>query len=56
MELMLRELLPGFFDYIENIIEKRIPCTMTEFALSVDNFFSFYEFKILNGKGAVSHG
>jgi len=47
--------ISGFFDYIENIIENRISFTMEKFAQSVNNFLSFNEYKVLAGKGSVSH-
>jgi hypothetical protein len=51
----LERTISGFFDYIENIIENRTTFTMKEFAKSVDKFLSFNEYKILSGKGRVSH-
>ena len=51
----LERTISGFFDYIENIIENRTVFTMKEFAGSVDKFLSFNEYKILSGKGSVSH-
>ena len=51
----LERIISGFFDYIENIIENRISFKMEEFAQSVNNFLSFNEYKILTGKGTVSH-
>jgi len=51
----LERTIAGFFDYIENIIENRTTFTMEAFAKSVDKFLSFNEYKILSGKGCVSH-
>ncbi len=51
----LERTISGFFDYIENIIENRISFTMEAFAESVNNFLTFNEFKVLSGKGVVSH-
>jgi Virulence protein RhuM family len=51
----LERTISGFFDYIENIIENRTSLTMEAFAESVNNFLAFNEFKVLNGKGVVSH-
>ncbi|NOY70237.1 MAG: virulence RhuM family protein [Deltaproteobacteria bacterium] len=51
----LERTITGFFDYIENIIENRTAFTMKEFAASVDRFLSFNEYKILSGKGSISH-
>ena len=50
----LESTIGGFFDYIENIIEKEITFTMEEFNKSVESFLSFNRFKILEGKGQIS--
>jgi len=50
----LERTVPGFFDYIENIIENRNTFTMKEFAESVDKFLNFNEYKILDDKGKIS--
>lgn len=50
----LESTIGGFFDYIENIIEKEIAFTMEEFNKSVESFLSFNRFKILEGKGQIS--
>ena len=46
--------ISGFFDYIENIIENRISFTMEKFAISVNKFLEFNEYKILSAKGVIS--
>ncbi|MFR7350448.1 virulence RhuM family protein [Peptoniphilus sp.] len=46
--------VPGYFDYIEDLIERRNTFTMEEFALSIDKFLEFREYKILEGYGQVS--
>lgn len=51
----LERTITGFFDYIENIIENRTTFTMEEFAESVDKFLTFNEYRILAGKGRISH-
>lgn len=51
----LERTISGFFDYIENIAENRITFTMEEFAKSVNKFLSFNEYKVLDGKGRISH-
>jgi hypothetical protein len=51
----LERTVTGFFDYIENIIENRTTFTMEEFAQSVDKFLTFNEYRILSGKGGISH-
>lgn len=50
----LERTVTGFFDYIENLIERRTSFTMSDFVGSVDKFLSFNEYKILDGKGSVS--
>ena len=44
----------GYFDYIEDLIERKNTFTMEEFALSIDKFLEFREYKILEGYGQVS--
>ena len=51
----LERTISGFFDYIENLIENRQAFTMAEFAEGVNKFLSFNEYKILAGKGKISH-
>ena len=50
----LERTVGSFFDYIENIIERRQTFTMEQFAESVNKFLSFNEYKILAGKGNIS--
>lgn len=45
----------SYFDYIENQIEMHKTFTMTQFSESVDKFLAFNDYKILSGKGNVSH-
>jgi hypothetical protein len=51
----LERTVTSYFDYIENLIERENTFTMEGLASSVDKFLSFNEFKILEGKGIVSH-
>lgn len=51
----LERTVTGYFDYIENLIERENTFTMEGLANSVDRFLSFNEFKILDGKGTKSH-
>lgn len=44
----------GYFDYIENLIERRNTFTMEQLAESVNKFLSFNEYKVLEGKGKIS--
>jgi hypothetical protein len=50
----LERAVSAYFDYIEGIIERRNPFTMSGFAESVDKFLSFNEYQILEGFGSVS--
>jgi hypothetical protein len=50
----LERTVTGFFDYIEGLIDRNNTFTMEEFALSVDKFLNFNEYKILEGKGRIS--
>ena len=51
----LERTVTGYFDYIENLIERENTFTMEDLAKSVDKFLSFNEFKILEGKGKMTH-
>ncbi len=51
----LERTVTGYFDYIENLIERENTFTMEGLASSIDKFLNFNEFKILEGKGRVSH-
>ena len=50
----LERTVTGYFDYIEDLIERENAFTMEQFAESVNKFLSFREYKILDGKGRVS--
>ena len=50
----LERAVSAFFDYIENIIERRHAFTMESFAASVNKFLKFNEYKILEGYGTIS--
>ena len=50
----LERTVSSFFDYIENIIERRNTFTMESFAESVNRFLEFNEYKILESYGSVS--
>lgn len=51
----LERTVTGYFDYIENLIERRNTFTMQELAESVNKFLAFNEYKILPDLGKVSH-
>ncbi len=44
----------GYFDYIEDLIERENTFTMEEFAASVNEFLEFRRYDILEGKGTIS--
>ena len=53
----LERVVSGYFDYIEDLIERENTFTMEQFAASVNEFLSFRRFQILpdNHKGSISH-
>jgi hypothetical protein len=51
----LERTVSGYFDYIENLIERRNTFTMEGLAESVNKFLTFNEYEILEGKGKISH-
>ncbi|GET06342.1 toxin Fic [Ligilactobacillus agilis] len=44
----------GYFDYVEDLIERRNTFTMKQFADSIDKFLEFREYRILHGYGQIS--
>ena len=50
----LERLVTGYFDYIEDLIERENTFTMEEFASSINKFLSFRKYDILKGKGSIS--
>ncbi|MBS3949549.1 MAG: virulence RhuM family protein [Peptococcaceae bacterium] len=44
----------GFFDYIEDLIDRENTFTMEEFSASINEFLTFRKYKILPDKGKVS--
>ena len=50
----LERLVTGYFDYIEDLIERENTFTMTEFAASVNEFLHFRKYDILPDKGKIS--
>lgn len=51
----LERAITGYFDYIEDIIERENTFTMQEFAHSVNEFLAFRRYDILQNKGKISH-
>jgi hypothetical protein len=50
----LERTISGYFDYIEDLIERENTFTMKEFAASVNEFLSFRKYQILTDKGSIS--
>ncbi len=50
----LERAVTGYFDYIEDLIERENTFTMEEFAKSVNEFLAFRRYKILDNKGKIS--
>ena len=51
----LERTITGYFDYIEDIIERENTFTMQEFAQSVNEFLAFRRYDLLQNKGKISH-
>lgn len=51
----LERTVSGYFDYIEDLIERENTFTMAEFEKSINEFLAFRRYDILEGKGSVSH-
>lgn len=50
----LERAVTGYFDYIEDLIERENTFTMEQFAESVNEFLAFRKYQILDGKGKMS--
>jgi len=50
----LERLVVGYFDYIEDVIERENTFTMEEFATSVNEFLEFRKYQVLKDKGKIS--
>ena len=50
----LERAISGYFDYIEDLIERENTFTMEEFSESINEFLSFRKYKILKDKGSIS--
>ena len=46
--------MSGYFDYIEDLIERENTFTMEEFAASINEFLAFRRYDILDGKGKIT--
>lgn len=50
----LERAVTGYFDYIEDLIERENTFTMKEFATSINEFLAFRKYDILKDKGKIS--
>lgn len=50
----LERAVSGYFDYIEDLIEREIAFNMEQFAASVNEFLEFRRYDILDGNGKIS--
>lgn len=50
----LERAVTGYFDYIEDLIERENTFTMEEFAQSINEFLTFRKYDILKGKGKIT--
>ncbi len=50
----LERAVTGYFDYIEDLIEREHTFTMDDFSSSINEFLSFRRYDILEGKGCIS--
>ena len=50
----LERTITGYFDYIEDLIERENTFTMEEFAASVNEFLEFRKYDVLKDKGSIS--
>ena len=52
---LLERVVTGYFDYIEDLIERENVFTMEEFEESVNAFLEFRQYKILKDNGRITH-
>ncbi len=50
----LERAVTGYFDYIEDLIERENIFTMEEFSASINEFLNFRRYEILSNKGSIS--
>ena len=51
----LERAVSGYFDYVEDLIDRENVFTMEEFSKSVNEFLAFRRYDILPDKGRISH-
>ena len=50
----LERAVTGYFDYIEDLIERENTFTMEEFAVSINEFLAFRKYEVLSDRGKIS--
>nr|WP_246838499.1 RhuM family protein [Leptospira meyeri] len=50
----LERTVSGYFDYIEDLIERENTFSMEDFANSINEFLAFRKYEILSDKGKIS--
>ena len=50
----LERAVSGYFDYIEDLIERENTFTMEEFAKSINEFLEFRKYEVLQDNGKIS--
>jgi hypothetical protein len=50
----LERAVSGYFDYIEDLIERENTFTMEEFAASINEFLAFRKYEVLSDKGKIT--
>ena len=50
----LERLVSGYFDYIEDLVERENTFTMTEFSQSINEFLAFRKYDVLPNKGKIT--
>lgn len=50
----LERTVTGYFDYVEDLIERENTFTMQEFAESINEFLTFRKYEVLSDKGKIS--
>lgn len=51
----LERTITGYFDYVEDLIERENSFTMDQFSASINEFLTFRKYKILPDKGKISN-
>lgn len=52
--LRLERAITGYFDYVEDLVERENTFTMAEFAASVNEFLAFRRYQVLKDNGKIS--